>query len=127
MDTATMILVADDEPRMRGVLVRTLAARGYHVCEAEDGDSALAVLRKEKNIAAVILDIRMPGINGLETFDNLKKEFPGVKIIVSSVYPEDEQKFFIDGADAYFLKTDDVAHLAELVSQVCCVKQGGGV
>src|SRR5215831_15288497 len=63
---APRIPVVDDEPQIRRVMRTALAAEGYEVTEARNGESALERLRSA-DYDLVLLDLNMPGINGLET------------------------------------------------------------
>lgn len=61
-----MILVVDDEPQVRATIARSLVALGYRVREAASGPQALDLVREEEP-SVVILDYRMPGMDGAET------------------------------------------------------------
>ena len=112
------VLVIDDEPRVRSLLSESLRKRGYPVFEAYSCERIVESLRSHSDIGAVILDIRLPECNGMEIFEFIRKEFPRVKIIVSSVYPKEEQEFLIDSADGYFYKTEGVFPLLELIDRL---------
>jgi len=71
----------------------------------------LETLKNNRNIDLVVLDIVLPQRDGMDIFDILKRDFPSLKVIVSSVYPIDEQEFLIWDADDYYYKTDDVSVL----------------
>ena len=58
------ILVVDDESRMRKLVRDFLVREDYEVLEAGDGEEAMDIFYKEKNIALIILDVMMPKING---------------------------------------------------------------
>ena len=75
------ILVVDDEDQIRRLVCETLEQAGYHVMEARDGKEALRQYRLAP-ADLVIMDILMPNQDGLETTVTLRREFPGVKIIV---------------------------------------------
>ena len=60
------ILVVDDESRMRKLVRDFLVRQDYEVLEAGDGEEALDIFYKEKNIALIILDVMMPKLNGWE-------------------------------------------------------------
>jgi DNA-binding NtrC family response regulator len=62
---AIRLLIAEDEPKLRSVISRELARRGYVVTVAEDGDQATAILEKQE-FDVLLLDVRMPGKDGLE-------------------------------------------------------------
>ena len=63
MDTLK-ILVVDDESRMRKLVKDFLTKKNFQVLEAGDGEEAMDIFYKEKNIALIILDVMMPKING---------------------------------------------------------------
>jgi len=105
------ILVVEDEPRLRILLKKEMEEKGYAALEAGNGDEALETLKNNRNIDLVVLDIVLPQRDGMDIFDILKRDFPSLKVIVSSVYPIDEQEFLIWDADDYYYKTDDVSVL----------------
>lgn len=75
------ILIADDEPGIRKVLSISLKDSGYTVYTAPDGQSALEVFR-ERDPRIIILDIRMPGIDGMEVLATIKRERPDAEVIM---------------------------------------------
>lgn len=77
------VLILDDEKDMRSVLREVLETGGHEVYEAEDGDKGVAVYRQEQP-DVVITDIIMPEKNGLEAIQELRREFPEVRIIAIS-------------------------------------------
>ena len=83
------ILVVDDEPLVRMVAERFLRREGYEVISAEDGDEALAVLRRAApRIDMVILDLTMPGKSGPEVVNAARELLPELPILISSGYSE---------------------------------------
>jgi two-component system OmpR family response regulator len=77
------ILVVDDEPSIRSLLSRFLTKAGYRVSESTDGRDALEQLRQSK-VDLLILDIVMPGMDGLEVLRALRRDVAGLKVIVMS-------------------------------------------
>ena len=77
------ILVVDDCDEFRTMLCAALTDAGYWILEASNGQEGLDLYRKEK-VAIVIMDIIMPGKEGIETILELRREFPDVKIIAIS-------------------------------------------
>lgn len=77
------ILVVDDEPQIRAMLSTLLQQNGYQVSEAEDGAVALQISSSTK-IDVIILDLLMPGKEGLETLMAFRKEKDPPKIIAVS-------------------------------------------
>ena len=68
------VLVVDDEPLMRTMLQLGLKGDGFEVCLASNGREAIELYGKHRdNIAVVLLDVRMPGLDGLQTLDALLK------------------------------------------------------
>ncbi|OLC46100.1 MAG: hypothetical protein AUI55_03645 [Gemmatimonadetes bacterium 13_1_40CM_2_70_7] len=77
------IIVIDDDESVRKAIRRVLEPLGHEVREAEDGAAGLALLA-DKDADLVITDIFMPGQDGIETVRRIRKEFPGVKMLVMS-------------------------------------------
>ena len=74
---AVKVLMVDDEARMRKLVKDFLAIKGYKVIEAEDGEQAVDIFFKEKDIGLVILDVMMPKMDGWEVCRTLRQLFPG--------------------------------------------------
>ncbi|MFB0556954.1 MAG: response regulator transcription factor [Dehalococcoidia bacterium] len=72
MKKRTSIMVVDDEQAIRNLLSRILESEGYSVVGAADGESALALLERQKPDLA-ILDIMMPGLNGFQVLDLIRQ------------------------------------------------------
>jgi len=75
------IVVADDDPNLRHLLVDTLQTIGYHVQEAKDGAEVLELLGRDK-IDLVISDISMPTIDGFELARRMRSQYPQVRILL---------------------------------------------
>jgi two-component system, NtrC family, sensor kinase len=80
MEPAHLLLV-DDEDSFRQPLSKRLARRGFVVEQAADGRQCLALLG-EKRIDVVVLDVKMPGMNGIEVLQKIKGQFPGIEVIL---------------------------------------------
>ncbi len=102
--SSAKILIVDDEPQVRRVMKLTLAASGYTVVEARDGEEALQVLRAEKP-DVVLLDVNMPVMDGIATCGEIRKGSP-VPIIMLTVRSAERDKVLaLDaGADDYVVK-----------------------
>jgi two-component system response regulator AtoC len=79
------ILVVDDEKLIRWSLRKNLARAGYQVLEAENGDRALEVLDDE-GADLVLLDVRMPGSNGLEVLEHLRRHHSEIAVVLMTAY-----------------------------------------
>lgn len=86
-----MVLVADDERGIRRALSRVLKYYGFTVIEAEDGQHAVDTFTEHADeIAAVILDVTMPGMNGIDAFRAIRRIRPHAPVLLSSGYTEQD-------------------------------------
>jgi two-component system KDP operon response regulator KdpE len=100
-----VILVVDDEMSIRRALHTTLEKLGFKVVEAARGEEALSLVRTNP-FDAVLLDINMPGMNGIETCKSMRRLFPRIPILMLTVRDsEDDKVEALDaGADDYITK-----------------------
>jgi len=85
------ILIVDDEESIRKALRLTLAKAGYDVVAADDGETGIEAIGADDNplmVDAIICDIRMPRINGLEAIAYFRRQYPSVPVIVLTGYPD---------------------------------------
>ena len=80
------VLVVDDELPFIQTLGRRLTRRKLNVLSAHSGSEALDVLENEKGIDVVILDVKMPGMDGIDTLRQIKAERPEIEVILLMVY-----------------------------------------
>jgi len=80
------VLIIDDEQHIRQMMRLTLEAAGYQVGEARDGSEGLALYRNGAGWDVVVLDQRMPGLDGLETLRQLKRRDPNARIVMATAY-----------------------------------------
>jgi CheY-like chemotaxis protein len=80
------ILIIDDEENIRRVTRLTLQAAGYEIGEAVDGERGLEAFADGSTWDAVLLDQRMPGMDGLETLRHIKDRRPDARVIMSTAY-----------------------------------------
>jgi two-component system, chemotaxis family, sensor kinase CheA len=103
------VLVVDDSITMRSLQRSILENAGYHVIVASDGDEALRVLRLESKVDAIVTDVEMPRVTGLELCARIRETYgPDMPVImVTSCGSEEEQRTGLEaGADAYIVKGD---------------------
>jgi CheY-like chemotaxis protein len=105
------VLVIDDSPEVRRYLRFMLEIDHYRVVTAGNGEEGLERLRNGCAPAVVLLDMQMPGINGLQTLQRLRQLQPEVKVIMCSSEddPEIVHQAIVLGAQAYLVKP--VRHL----------------
>jgi two-component system response regulator MprA len=99
------LLVVDDDESIRSVLGRSLPYEGFEVTSAEDGHAALRVLR-EQAIDCLILDVGLPGIDGLEVCRRLRETGDSTPIILLTAYDgvDERDGGLRAGADDYLVK-----------------------
>ncbi len=86
-----LILIVDDEPIMRKIMINVLKNSGYRVISAENGDQAVEFFQKHmQDIRLVVLDLLMPNKSGKETFLELKQIRPDVKVLLVSGNKKDQ-------------------------------------
>src|SRR5438046_4504560 len=115
------VLIADDHSLVRQGLRRYLdMAKDIDVVgEAANGEEAIAMVEKEQP-DIVLLDIRMPGVDGLEAARMIRERYPNVGAIMLTAY--DDRQFVVEavraGARGYVLKARDAEHLIQTVRLV---------
>jgi len=82
-----MLLVVDDQPAIRQLLYETLSAEGHRVETAANGREAVARVQKERP-DLILLDLKMPGLTGLEALQEIQRYTPGVPVILVTAYGE---------------------------------------
>ena len=85
---AIKVLVVDDEERMRKLVKDFLTIKGYRVLEAGDGEEAIDIFFKEKDISLVILDVMMPKMDGWEVCKTIRR-YSQVPIIMLTARSEE--------------------------------------
>lgn len=122
-DNAKTILVVDDEEDVRLFLTDFLMDRDWDVLAAENAVQALEVVEKYKP-KVVLLDVMMPGMDGLECLGNIKKKFPStVVIMITALNDQDRisrakklgaQKYILKPFSLTYLETELIALLEKL-------------
>jgi DNA-binding NtrC family response regulator len=112
------ILVVDDEPNAVKVLSSIFAASGYEVHTAWDAEAAETVLSRN-DVDAVITDVKMPGKDGIQLFENVSRDYPDIPVIFLTAYGTVESAVHTlsMGAFYYFTKPPDYAKLKTIVAR----------
>ncbi len=118
-DEKKAVLFVDDEEMVLKVGSLMLQKLGYSVLTASKGQEAIEIL-KENKVAFVILDMRMPGMNGYEIYPQLKKIQPKVKILLASGYAggHSEKGLISIGFDGFIQKPFDLKQLSEKIEDI---------
>lgn len=118
------ILIVDDDEGMVETLSDILTARRYAVTTADSGESALAQVH-QRAFDVVLMDIKMPGLNGVEALQAMKQRHPALKVIMMTAFTRDElvQAARRASAVAIVPKPLDLATVLDLVDRVA--RSGG--
>ncbi len=111
------ILLVDDDPSQMILYQEELTEEGYKVIVARNGKEAVARFVREKP-DLVILDIRMPEMDGITALNTILGKNRHVPIILNTAYPQYRENFMTWGADAYVIKSFDLDELKQTIRQV---------
>lgn len=115
----TTVLVVEDEVLLLMLVAETLRDAGFAVHEAGDGETALSILRNTPEIAALVTDIRMPGMNGFELTAAARAMNPGLKVLLMTGYSrEDLPQSIADVGIDLLRKPFDVDDVPNLVNRL---------
>lgn len=118
------ILVVDDEADFLEVITLRLEANDYDVITASNGDDALLKIKNEKP-SAVLLDILMPGMDGLEVLRRIRKTDSKLPVYIITAFSTEERfkvanKF---GASGFIVKTDDLSKEVESITSALDISE----
>ncbi|MBI3110906.1 MAG: hypothetical protein A2059_01020 [Ignavibacteria bacterium GWA2_55_25] len=119
MPQKNRILVVDDEDALRTVLSSELEGEGYKVASAADGSEAIEILKKE-GFDLILLDIKMPNVDGFEVLKFVKETHPDTKVIMLTGFADlknaiESKKL---GAEDFVSKPYDLVDLLTTVERV---------
>jgi DNA-binding NtrC family response regulator len=110
------VLVVDDERDFLDALVVRLKLRKFDVNGAPSGEAALELLAR-KTVDVVVLDLKMPGMDGIQTLAEIKKHYPGSEVVILTGHGDVEagMEGLSRGAFAYLIKPVKVEELIEKI------------
>lgn len=119
MDGRPRILVVDDDAAITATFESILVGEGYEVRTAADGVEAIGLARREP-FDVVLLDLVMPGIDGLVALRQLREVAPQTRVIILSAYiePDREAEAFRLGAEAVLSKPPDLTKLLRYLGEL---------
>jgi DNA-binding response OmpR family regulator len=123
---AAKILFVDDDPCLLDLYREELSEEGYEVVMAGNGKEAVARFSKEKP-HLVVLDIRMPEMDGITALAVILGKNRQVPVIINSAYPQYKDNFMTWGADAYVVKSSDLSELKQIIRRVIGRREKGRV
>ncbi|WP_079565578.1 PAS domain-containing hybrid sensor histidine kinase/response regulator [Bradyrhizobium erythrophlei] len=111
------VLVIEDEPVVRAVVLEMVAEQGYRTLEAVDGPSGLKVLRSNARIDLLVTDVGLPGMNGRQVADQARETRPDLKILFITGYAESAAiaDGFLQPGMEMITKPFDLDHLAQRI------------
>ncbi|AGP32648.1 response regulator [Sorangium cellulosum] len=118
MQQVKRVLVIDDEEGMRMTLAANLELEGYEVVEARDGAHALELAERQA-FTLVLSDVRMPGLNGVETFRELKRIQPELTVVLMTAFALEQliEEAIAEGVYTVIYKPFSMDHLARVVAR----------
>jgi DNA-binding response OmpR family regulator len=113
------ILVIDDEHNFRTILEMVLRSHGYEVLLADSGTTGLSIYQRE-HPAVVVLDLKMPGMDGIAVFQEMRRENPKQPVIVLSgdSSPETEREVRALGVSEFIVKGRSVHVLTDTLKRL---------
>lgn len=123
METMRLMLV-DDEERFLATTQKLLAKKGYDAVTASSGADALEKLRTEK-VHVVILDVKMPGMDGIATLKQIKRQFPMVEVIMLTGHATVDSAIdgLKSGATDYLMKPSDIEEVISKAEEAFVKRQ----
>lgn len=112
------ILIIDDDDQLRKSFQKLLAEEGYRIISAASGEAGIEIIGKEIP-DLVVLDMRLPGINGLETFQRIHELDPKLPVIIMTAYGTTKTAIEATkmGAFDYILKPFDIPDMLNIIQQ----------
>ncbi len=110
------ILIVDDDEHQRLLYKEELELEGYEVILTATGQEAVAAVT-DSEIDCVVLDIAMPGMNGVETLASMLDINRQLPIILHTAYPSYKDDFMTWAAEAYVIKSSDLSDLKEQIAK----------
>ena len=130
MEQTVRILVVDDEPDIRNILRILLEAKGYAVLEANNGRTAVQVVRRQPELDLIIMDIMMPELSGLDASDKIRALTAApILFLTARTQERDRYEAYASGGDDYLLrpqalkKLDDYADDASVLERLGAIKR----
>jgi len=113
------VMLVDDESDFIETMSKRLQKRGFKVLTATEGKEALELVSKNRNLEVMILDVKMPGMDGIEVLREMKNNYPLIEVIMLTGHATIESA--IDGmkigAFDYLMKPCDIEQLSQKVQE----------
>src|SRR3954467_4749460 len=118
--TGETVLVVEEEPVVRGVIVEMLQEQGYRALQAVDGPSGLRILQLNQRIDLLVTDVGLPGMNGRQLADQARETRPDLKILFITGYAENVAiaKGFLQPGMEMITKPFDLDNLSQRIREM---------
>ncbi|MBU0479459.1 MAG: response regulator [Proteobacteria bacterium] len=117
MEKRQKILIVDDEPTILETLADVMEMKGYQVVTAPNGEQGVIAAGKEK-FRIILMDYKMPGMNGVETFTEILKNDSGARVIfISGFYKDDCLNSLTRGVVGVCQKPLDIRKLLTMIEE----------
>jgi two-component system response regulator AtoC len=125
--TTATILVVDDDQGMRETLTDVLSATGYQTSVAASGNAALAKARAGGRFDLILMDVQMPGLNGVQTLHALRALDPTMAVVMMTAYTRDELAAESERMTGFGVlsKPLDLDQMLPLVKRIVSSRAGG--
>lgn len=117
MTEGKTILVIDDDDNIRDLLSLEFSDLGYTVLTAGNGFEGIQKL-KDRAVDLVILDIKMPGMDGIEALEKIMSIKQGLPVVIHSAYSHYKENYLTWSAVAYVVKSGNLEELIKTVNQL---------
>ena len=124
--TTPLVMLVDDEAPFVETMAKRLKKRDLDVITAFSGQEALETLEEHQNVDVVILDVKMPGMDGIETLKKMKAAYPLIEVVMLTAHATVESAIegMRFGAFDYLMKPCDMEQLMGKVNEATRKKQG---
>lgn len=116
------LLIVEDEDNLRELYAEELEEEGYEISRAENGKAAIDLVKKE-SFDLVIMDIRMPEMDGIEALGKVISLNKKIPVIIYTAYSNYKSNFMTWTADAYLTKSSNLDELKDKIKELLSVKK----
>ena len=117
--TDAKVLLVDDETSFLNIMQKRLGAKNLEVLTADSGEGGLEVLEQNEDVDVVILDVKMPGMDGMQTLNEMRRRFPITEVVMLTGHATVETAIegMKQGAFDYLMKPCDIDTLLKVVGE----------
>ncbi len=116
------LLIVEDEDSLRELYAEELEEEGYEITRAENGKTAVDLVKKE-SFDLIIMDIRMPEMDGIEALGKVISQNKKIPVIIYTAYSNYKSNFMTWTADAYLTKSSNLDELKDKIKELVSIKK----